>query len=234
MNARDHSYQEDIGAYVLGALTEPEFEAFEGHLAGCAECRSEVEGLRPAADLLPRSVEQFEPPAGLKASLMHIVEQESSPVPVRASAPPQPRWRGFFSGLRPVLVAGVLVLGAVAGFAAAQLTAGDESSRTVVATVDENRVPGAGARLLVQGDGEDGAILRVQDMPVLVGNRVYQAWVQKDGQITPQPTFEVRPDGSGAVAVPVDVSDAEAVLVTREPRGGANAPSEMPVVSVSL
>ena len=42
--------------------------------------------------------------------------------------------------------------------------------------------------------------------------------------IIPQPTFEVGPDGSGAVAVPEDLSDAQAVLVTREARGGATRP----------
>ena len=39
---------------------------------------------------------------------------------------------------------------------------------------------------------------------------------------------------SGAVAVPEDLSDAQAVLVTREQRGGATAPSEQPILSVPL
>jgi hypothetical protein len=41
-------------------------------------------------------------------------------------------------------------------------------------------------------------------------------------------------DGGGAVALPDDLSGAEAVLVTREPRGGARAPSERPILSVPL
>src|SRR5918999_679796 len=66
MTARDHaSYREDIGAYLLGALTDLERQAFERHMAGCAECRDELERLRPGADALPRSVEQVEPPPGL-------------------------------------------------------------------------------------------------------------------------------------------------------------------------
>jgi hypothetical protein len=71
-------------------------------------------------------------------------------------------------------------------------------------------------------------------MPELGGEQVYQAWVQRGGMIIPQPTFEVGPDGSGAVAVPEDLSDAAAVLVTREQRGGASAPSEEPILSVPL
>ena len=51
-----------------------------------------------------------------------------------------------------------------------------------------------------------------------------RAWLQ----------FEVEPDGEGAVAVPDDLSDAQAVLVTREARGGARAPTERPILSVPL
>ena len=40
--------------------------------------------------------------------------------------------------------------------------------------------------------------------------------------------------GGGAVAVPDDLSGAEAILVTREARGGARAPSEPPLIRVPL
>jgi anti-sigma factor RsiW len=78
MSARDHTqYREEIGAYLLDALTDLERQAFEQHVAGCAECRDELERLRPATDALPRSVEQVEPPPGLKTSLMEVVEREA-------------------------------------------------------------------------------------------------------------------------------------------------------------
>jgi hypothetical protein len=236
VSARDHtSYQEELGAYMLGALTDLERQAFERHLAGCAECRGELERLRPAAEALPRSVEQVEPPPGLKASLMEVVEREArdrSGESVRRRPPLRARLPSL-SGLRPALVAGALALGVVAGFGVAQL-AGEDDSRTVVATVDESRLPQASGRLQISGDGEDGAILRVQGMPSPGGDRVYQAWVQRDGAVVPQPTFEVGQDGGGAVAVPDDLSDAQAVLVTREARGGARAPSEPPLLRVPL
>jgi hypothetical protein len=236
MTTRDHaSYQEEIGAYLLGALTDLERQAFEQHLAGCAECRGELERLRPAADALPHSVEQVEAPPGLKESLMEVVDREARERSGEA-ARRRPGLRARLprlSGLRPVLVAGALALGLLAGFGVAQL--GDEDDpRTIAATVDESRIPQASGRLQISGDGEEGAILRVQGMPSPGGNRVYQAWVQRDGTVVPQPTFEVGEDGGGAVAVPDDLSDAQAVLVTREARGGARAPSEAPVLRVTL
>ncbi len=238
MSTRDHaSYQDEIGAYLLGALTDLERQAFERHLAGCGECRDELERLRPAAEALPRSVEQVEPPPSLKASLMEVVEREA-----RADASPQPERRRhdrrpapFWKRLAPrmpALVAAALLIGVLAGVVVASL--GGDGSRTVVATVDQERIPQASATLQIEDDGEDGAILRVQGLPPLDDERVYQAWVQREGGIVPQPTFEVGEDGGGAVAVPDDLSEAEAVLVTREARGGARAPTEKPILSVSL
>lgn len=237
MTARDHtSYQEEIGAYLLGALTDLERQAFERHLANCPECRNEIEQLRPAADALPRSVEQVQPPPSLKESLMAVVDREArEAAPEVAQAPPRRSLRERFrlSPMRAGLALGALMLGLVAGFGVAQLGGGDDG-RTVVATVDQSRVPQASGTLQVEGDGDDGAILRVQGMPALEERQVYQAWVQRDGGIVPQPTFEVEPDGEGAVAVPDDLSDAQAVLVTREARGGARAPTERPILSVPL
>jgi anti-sigma-K factor RskA len=237
VTARDHAgYQAEIGAYLLGALTDLERQAFERHMAGCPECRDELERLRPAADALPRSVEQVEPPPSLKSSLMEVVEREAregSGAPAERRRRPRRLRLPSLAGIRPALVAGALALGLFAGFGIAQLGRG-EDTRTVTATVDESRLPLASARLQIQGDGEDGAILRVNGMPSLDENRVYQAWVQRDGTVVPQPTFEVGEDGGGAAAVPDDLSEADAILVTREPRGGARAPSERPLIEVPL
>jgi len=237
VSGRDHSeYRDEIGAYLLGALTDLERQAFERHVMACAECRDELERLRPAADALPRSVEQVEPPPGLKTSLMEVVDREARERSGAVAAAPRKRRRirlPSLTGFRPALVAGALALGLVAGFGVAQL-GGGEDARTVAATVDEARLPDASGSLRIQGDGADGAILSVHGMPSLAEDEVYQAWVQRDGEMLPQPTFDVGEDGGGAVAVPDDLSDADAILVTREARGGARAPSEQPLIQVPL
>jgi len=235
MSARDHSlYQEEVGAYLLGALTELEVQAFERHMVHCPNCRDEVERLRPASDALPRSVEQISPPATLKTALMEVVDREAEERGAETARPRPARRRwSFLPSLRPVLVAGALALGVVGGFAVARLSETDEL-RTISAQVDEERVPQASARLVVQGDGENGAILRVQGMPTLDTGEVYQAWVARDKTFIPQPTFEVGDTGGGAVAIPDDLAGADQILVTREPRGGARAPGEVPILSVGL
>jgi anti-sigma-K factor RskA len=231
----DHTtYRDEVGAYLLGALSDAERASFEEHLAGCPECREELERLRPAADLLPRSVEQVEPPASLKRSLMEVVEREAVGAAGGARAPKRrplaERLRGRW--LRPALVPAAILLAIAVGFAAGRL--GGDEERTLQATVNPIELPDAGGRLQLEGDGQDGAILRVQGMPSLTSRRVYQAWVERDGMVQPEQTFEVGADGGGAVAVPDDLSDADAVHVTREPRGGSRAPSEQPILTVRL
>jgi hypothetical protein len=230
----DHNdFHDEIGAYLLGALTDDERTAFEQHMDGCAACRDEVEQLRAAADALPRSVEQLEPPPGLKTTLMEVVEREareSTTAAARSRRTLGERLRGLLGPVRPVVVAGVLAVGLLVGFGVSQLTGGDEV-RTLQA---QSRLPGGSATLQVENGGRDGAILRVENMPSPGPGRVYQAWVQREGSVAPQPTFEVQPDGDGAVAVPDDLSGAQAVLVTRERSGGATTPSERPVLTVRL
>jgi hypothetical protein len=239
----DHTtYTDEVGAYLLGALSDAERASFEAHLAGCAECRDEVERLRPAADLLPRSVEQVEPPPSLKRALMEIVEGEArersvagdSAAPTRRRRRPLgDRLRGLLGPMRPALAAGVLAAGLLVGYGVAQL-GGSPGSRTEVASVNKNVLPDASGRLEIKDDGEDGGILEVHGMPSPRRGQVYQAWVERDGMIEPEPTFEVGADGSGAVAVPDDLSQADAVHLTREPRGGSRAPSEKPILTVRL
>ena len=229
MSADDHSrYEEDVGAYLLGALGDSELRDFEAHLAECPRCAMDVDRLRPAADALPRSVTQLAAPPSLKRSIMREVEGEA---PRRSLA----RFLPSLPALRPAVAlaaaAAALVLGVAVGLGLGR--SGDDGERTVAANMDRGRLPAASGSLTVPEDGTD-SVLRVQGMPAPPRGRVYQAWVQRGGAVVPQPTFEVSRDGSGAAAVTEDLEDAEAVLVTVERRGGARSPSGKPVVTARL
>jgi hypothetical protein len=214
----DHArHRDDIGAYLLGALSDLERQAFERHLAGCGDCQEEVARLRPAADALPSSVQQVEPPPGLKARLMAEVEGDSNVVELRPSRRP----------MRLMAVAATLLLGLAIGFGVAQL--GGDDTRTVTATIAK-AMPQAGGELEIAGDD---ATLRLNDMPDLGGARVYQVWLQHGDRLVPARTFEVGRSGTSSVELR-DVSEADGVFVTREARGGARVPSEDPIVSVPL
>ena len=234
MTGPDHArFADDPGAFLLGALAEEERIAFELHMESCPDCRDEVERLRPAADALPRSVDQVVPPDRLRASIMDAVRAEGDAVesrmPRRSLRDRLPR----LGALQPALAGAALALGVLAGFGIASLTGGEET-RTIAAKVDDARLPTASAELRLEGDGDDGAALTAEGLPDPGAGRVYQAWIQRGEKVAPAPTFVSDRDGSGSVALPEDLSGADAVLVTRERRGGARVPGEMPVMRVDL
>ncbi len=211
-------FQDDIGAYLLGALDEGERRSFERHAEACDECREELERLRPAAETLPGSVEQLAPPPGLKARLMAEVEPE----PER----PRSRWPvRTRQWLRPALAAAAVGIQIAIGVT--QLS--DDETRTLTATVDE-AMPRAGGELEIE---DESATLHLHDMPDLGERRVYQVWLQHGDELVPERTFEVGASGRGAIELR-ELGDASGVYVTRERPGGAQVPSEEPIVSVPL
>src|SRR4051794_26745465 len=209
----DHArYRDDVGAYLVGALNDLERQAFERHLRGCADCRDDLDRLRPAADALPGSVTQLDPPPGLKQRLMAEVEADA-----RVAAPRPARWRPA----RLAAVAAVVLVGLVVAFGVAQL--GGDAARTVDATVAK-AMPRAGGVLDVRGDA---GTLRLHGMPELGGTRVYQVWLQHGGRMDPARTFEGGRDGGATIKLP-SLPRAGGGVVTRGGEGGAPGPSEGP------
>ena len=169
---------------------------------------------------------------------MDVVESEA-PRP-EAARRQRRSLRGFLPSItsRGPVVAWVsatflLLVGLAVGAGTAALVQGDDG-RTLSARVDSARVPKATGSLTVSNDESEGGILRVHGMPSLSDRETYQVWVQRKGEVVSQSIFNVGTDGNGAAAVPDDLEGADAVLVTREPAGGARAPSGRPMVSVDL
>jgi anti-sigma factor RsiW len=239
----DHElHKEDAGAYLLGALEPAEQSAFERHMASCHECRAEVDRLRPAADALPRSVDPYAPPASLKRSLMEAVREDAAQ---RAPARRPVRERLFglgrlLTGMRPELAwvsaAFVLMVGVALGFAVTELTSGGggDGQRVVAAEVDSSRLKHASATLTLP-KGKDGpAHLRVVGMPRPKPGRVYEIWLKRGNQLQPGPLFDVDSQGNGVGAIPDNLDGVSAILVTQEHEGGAQTPSQPPIISARI
>ena len=238
MTTSDHErYEQDAGAYLLGALPPLDAEVFERHMMGCEECQRDIARLRPAAEALPRAVEPFEPPPSLKRSLMEVVEAEAraaapAPAPGRErAAPARPRIRRWLAGLRPQVAVGLASLVLVAGVALGLGLAsggGEDGPSTVTATVDRSRLPLGSARVEVDGEL---ATLRVSGLPQPPAGKVYEVWVERGGEVRPAGAlFEPGRDGSGAAAIPGGVDGVDRVMVTRERAGGVDQPTERPVI----
>jgi anti-sigma-K factor RskA len=227
MSENGHDRRSDeIAAYLLGALEPGEAAELERHLAGCEECRTELEWLRPAVQLLPESVERLEPPRELRGRLMEQVRSEAEP----AAAPRRARGRGIRGwSLRPVagLAALALVVAAVAAYAIGNGGSGNGNTTTVVA----GKSPGVTAEMV--RDGESGT-LHMANLHQLPRDEVLQAWVERDGRVESAKTLFV-PNRDGTASATIDGMDGvSTVMVTAEPRGGSAQPTGEPIVSVAM
>jgi hypothetical protein len=234
VSARPHDeYQENIAAYVLGALPELDAHLLEQHLAGCESCQAEVELLRPVGHGLARSVPQVEPPASLKASLMRTVNEEAQRREARAP-------RGILqrlSALEPrIALAGalaVLAFGVVIGVGVDRLANHGAATHTIAAKIDRRLMP-TGTAVLKVSANDRHATLEVSGAPAPPAGRVYQLWIQRGKTIKPGPVFTVGPHGSRSASVPGGVRGAQAVMVTVEKAGGAQAPTGRPVMTIPV
>jgi anti-sigma factor RsiW len=230
----DHERWADAaGAYVLGALPDRELRSYESHLAECPICREEVDELRPAAEAIPMSSPPMAPPAELKGRIMAEVEREAAllasagPAADRPAAPRRRRRRPLLAGWRLAPAAAALL---IAGVLAGVVIAGGEDTRTIQATIDPQQLQGASAELRVE-DGE--ATLVADGLPEPDGS--FQVWIKRPGVEAPEPSVLFLPrNGSAAAAVPQSGDDAEAVLVTFEPKDGSDEPSAPPALTVPL
>jgi anti-sigma-K factor RskA len=225
--------RDDLAAYALGALDEPEAERLRAHLEGCEECRRQLRWLEPAVEVLPRAVEQLEPPARLRRTLLDAVSAEAPEAREAPARPARESWwhRMGLAVWRPataVAAAAMLVIGAVAGYLIGEPNGGGSTTFEAQAMPNAPKAHGTLAR-----DGNSG-ILRVQGMPTLASNQVYEVWVQRGGNLEPSSLFAPRSNHSAEAAVPGGLDGADAVLVTKEPRGGSQKPTSSPVLSVQL
>jgi hypothetical protein len=225
MNESEHRrWKEDLAAYALGALGPEEASAVEVHLAGCERCRADLRWLEPAVEVIPESVVQVSPPPRLRESLMAVVNREARAEEKRRSPA---RWRSWFLRPATALAAAAAVLAGIVGYS----LRGEDEGPVVSGVEVAPQVEGATAVLEREGDA---ATLRVDNAPELEGGDVYQVWVRHGDSVEASSAF--RPDAGGAAAanIPSGLEDADAVLVTREPRAGLDAPTTDPIFTAEL
>jgi anti-sigma-K factor RskA len=239
LNIPNHEhYEDELAAFMLGALEPEEDRAFAEHLAGCEHCQARERWLRASLEVLPSSVEQHEAPPALRERLMDAVRQEAGVSHDGAAPQSAPRglsgrvrdWFGAAS-LRPgVALAGVLLLLAagIAGYAIRG--GGDGSGSTTVPVAGTTAAPQTTGSVVRDGDR---GILRVANLPQRTG-RIYEVWLVKGGKPVPSTLFQVRHDGTGAAAIPDGLDDASQIMVTAEPPGGSEQPTTQPLLSGQL
>jgi len=220
--------EELLAAYAIGALSTKEAGQARAHLASCRRHDEALAGLRATVDALALAAPEREPPTALRARVLGAFEREvtSAPPAVVQMRPTARRW---FAPPRPAfawLAAAVLLL-AVVGLGAwnAVLQLGGEDGGAVTAQLTGP----AGSAELVYLKDQSLAVFDVElsDPPP---GREYQAWGIHD---TGAVSLGLLPN-SGPAALRADLSDATAVAISLEPKGGSDQPTTDPVLVANL
>lgn len=230
MDEREHQrLQDDISAWVIGALEPAEATALEEHIRTCESCSRQVRWLQPATGALLESVEPIEAPPELRERVMSEVRADAA----RRRPAESREWTGFWDFLLQPATAmaaiAVLVVG-IGGYVFLS-GGGDGEAPRALAECEE---PGGLICASLERQGDTGT-LQVSGLRQLEGEQVYQAWVQHGNVMRDSSLFAARRDGTATAAIPRDdLHGGDAVLVTIEPRGGSNQPTSDPLVSVDI
>lgn len=225
--------RELLASVALGAATEDEADLVTVHVAGCRECRAELQDLRAAVSGLAVEVPQLEPPASVKASVMDVVRREAAAMAPPPARPPGLRerlaallparagmWPAVAAGLAAVVI-GLAVWGGVFG-------SGGSPVRTVPGVCTAT---GVSCSAEVRGDQ---AVLRVAGLPALPAGRGYEVWLIRDGR-DPESAGFMAPGADGRLtAVTEGIDGVQALAVTPEALGNTSAPTSSPIVTVPL
>ena len=92
---------ERVVLYALGALPKEEISVFEGHLAACPECLSEIKTLRPTVDSFSSWPTDVLRPVSLWTRLSERIaeESETGPIAQHARVLAEPDWREAAAGI---------------------------------------------------------------------------------------------------------------------------------------
>jgi anti-sigma factor ChrR (cupin superfamily) len=101
-------HAELVALYALDALPSSEVPAAEAQIAACADCRQEMETLRPIVESLgSRPTDVLRPPASLRERLARRISAETGEAPVvpTASRWTEPEWKEVAPGISCQLLA---------------------------------------------------------------------------------------------------------------------------------
>jgi anti-sigma-K factor RskA len=217
------------GAYAVDALDEHERALFEQHLAECDDCRAEVDSLREAAAMLP-STTPTAPPQSVRAAVLAGIST------VRPLPPVLPLAGARRTRRLPRLLAAAAAVVAVAGAgvvatqpweddapppSAAERVIEADDARSVTVRLD-----GASATVY-HSDSLGKAAIVTDDLPALPSDKVYELWLQVDGEMVPAGLMPSA--GDQELLLEGDASDATAAGMTVEPAGGSLRPTTDPI-----
>jgi anti-sigma-K factor RskA len=245
------------GAYAMDAVSAPDRERFERHLAGCEECAQEIAGLREATAMLGAA--GAEPlPAGLKERVMAAAAVTRQQPPAGEVVTRPRREHAAAKWLRSLAWPGRLALAAAAAAAAAvvavavvfgvangsmqqQLDQAQASSQQIAAVLTAQdahmttgAVAGGGTATIVMSHARHTLVFTAQGLRTLPASRGYELWLIGPAGTRPAGML---PAGSHGMTGPVIASGlrhGDHLALTAEPAGGTAHPTSPMMLDVAL
>lgn len=216
----DSDLHDLTAAYALDALDEGDRDAYENHLAHCADCREELAGLQGAVTALAYAAEGPAPSAALRERVLTAARAERSNV-----VPLRPRWAV------PSAVAAAVAACAAIGFGLWSVSLQHHLTReratrdalALVAQPNARRLKLAGANGVVGVTPDGRAALAFASLEKPADGKTYEAWVVVDGTSRPAGTFRGR-----TLVLTRTVPAGAAIAITLEPAGGSSVPTTRP------
>ena len=250
-----------VGAYAMDAISAPDRERFERHLAGCEECAREVASLHEATAALGTAA--AEPlPAGLKERVMAAaaMTRQQPPADEAEADPAAPGARGGRAGtwLRSLAWPGRLALAAGSATAAAvlalavvfgvangsmqqQLDQAQASSQQIAAVLTaqdavmtSGPVTGGGTATIVMSHSRHALVFTAQGLRALPASRGYELWLIGPAGTRP---IGMLPAGRHGMTSPVIASglhQGDHLALTAEPADGTAHPTAPMMFDVTL
>jgi anti-sigma-K factor RskA len=248
------------GAYAMDAISAPDRDRFERHLAGCEECAREVASLREATAMLGTAA--AEPlPAGLKERVMAAAAVTRQQPPAdEPAAEPHARSAGAAAGtwLRSLAWPGRLALAAGAAAAAAalvvavafgltngsmqqQLDQAQASSQQIAvvltahdAVMTTGPVAGGGTATIVMSHSQHALVFTAQGLRALPASRGYELWLVGPAGTRPVGMLPAGHRGMTGPVIASGLRQGDHLALTDEPADGSVHPTTPMMLFVAL
>lgn len=235
-----------IPLYVLGTLSPLEREQVEALLSTDIEAQILLQQYQQIeAEVLPLWVEHREPPPTLKSRLMQSIQEPATEqIKPAMDMAEQGGWysrRGFIAAAAAL----VIVLGGLLFYEWAIRAAPEQLYERLVADSRSQRIAitphlsdDIRGELIIAADGKQ-AIIKVEDLPPLPDDQIFQLWLINDRGAVSGGTYDFRTPGTHYLTLPLTDSAYayQRFGVSQEPIGGspyADRPSGPRVFDVTV
>jgi anti-sigma-K factor RskA len=248
------------GAYAMDAVSAPDRERFEAHLAGCAECAREIASLREATAMLGAAA--AEPvPAGLKERIMAAAAytrqqppaDETEPVPLARGA-----WERAGTWFRSLAWPGRLTLTTAGALAAAvlavavvfgvnnssmqqQIDAAQASSQQIAAVLTAydahmatQTVAGGGTATIVMSHSRHALVFTAQGLHALPASRGYELWLIGPDGTRPAGMLPADSRGMTGPVIASGLRPGDRLALTAGPAAGSARPGTPMMLDMTL